>query len=220
MPMIRVPVDAAWVRRMAELADGPWTAEAVEAAFRRYGWTGAFLPGLAWNEQVDLFGSDGDASGWTMQLYDPPPSEDDGDPGPMRGMALVCASYWPPLAFEDVWATDTGYHESDDWDAMRAFAEQGAAWTIEADARHPDFAAEFDRIHGLVRDILGVPTRVSRRAADTVWAVWDRGEAALTLIMEPNAIDYDTYEWLALQIVPTRWVEEFVGKWESVPDTR
>lgn len=44
MAMIQVPVDAVWVRRMAELADGPWTEEALVAAFTRYGWIGAFGP--------------------------------------------------------------------------------------------------------------------------------------------------------------------------------
>lgn len=214
MPMIRVSVDAAWARRMADLADGPWTVETVEAAFRRYGWTGAFTPDLAWCERVDLFDAEGSTSGWTMELYDAPPAE--GDPGVqvMRGMALICAEYWPPLEMEDVWATDTGYHDSDDWDAMRAFAEAGAAWTIEADARRADFVAEFDRIHGLVREIFGAPTQVLRGANDATRAVWDRGAAALTLIREANAIDYETYDWLALEVLPREEVDRLVEECE------
>jgi hypothetical protein len=208
--MMRVPVDAVWVRRMVELADARWTEETVTAMFERYGWTGTFTPveyrhgsehpRLGWNDLCDLFpaGDQNIRSGWNMFLYDPPPSETrPEEPNPKSGMALFCASFWPGLGQEE---TDEPCSERDE---LLAFGKEGAAWIVEPEARRAAFIAEFDRIHALVRDLLGEPSRTMREERGVVRAFWDRGAMVLALIMEPNADSYEADDWLVLQVTPT-----------------
>lgn len=206
--MIRVPVDAAWVRRIAGLADGPWTEEAVTEAFARYGWTwpaegSENPPALPWRDLGDLVPADGEGgdSGWTMYFYEAPPSGE--DPGavadPDSGMALFCAGFWPPDGAEDTGESDG---PGGDRDEMLRIADRWAACVAEPDARRAAFLAEYDRIHALVRDVFGEPTRTVRGVGGAVHTIWDRGVTALILIMEPCAMNHDATDWIALRLAP------------------
>jgi hypothetical protein len=218
--MMRVPVDAAWVRRMAELADVRWTDESVTAMFERYGWTGAYVPAkylhgaegpcLIWNELIDLFSAPDQKirSGWSMFLYDPPPSEKspEKEPFPWPGAALFCASFWPGCGEEDPGPLDPA--SCKERDEVLAFGKEGAAWIVEPEARRAAFIAEFDRIHALVRDLLGEPSQTMREDDGVVRAIWDRGAMVLALVMEPNADNYQMDDWLVLHVAPKGFYAE------------
>ncbi len=201
--MIRVPVDAAWVRRVAGLADGPWTEEAVTEAFARNGWIQA--GDLPWCDLGDLAPVDGGSgsgsgSGWTMYFYEAPPSEKDPEPvvDPDSGMALFCAGFWPAGGEEDLGEPGP----CDDRDEMLRMADEWAACVADPGARRAAFVAEYDRLHALVRDVLGEPTRTIRGAGGVVHTIWDRGVTALILITEPCAMNYEANDWIALRLAP------------------
>ncbi|GAA4605811.1 hypothetical protein GCM10023195_20430 [Actinoallomurus liliacearum] len=204
MAMIRVPVDALWVRRMAELADAPWSEEALIAAFERFGWTGAVQrsepdgpPRLPWCDWADLLPEQGGRttySGWTMYFYEP----SDADSLLNAGIALVCGSFWPPCGEDDTGVPDpfaaAGRDEflnNDEW----------AVWVTDPTARRAEFVAEFDRIEALARDVCGEPTRTLRDERG-IASIWERGGAALSLMAEPNEWDYEAYDWITLRVIP------------------
>jgi hypothetical protein len=211
MAMIKVPVDETWVGRMAGLADGPWTEEAVMAAFTRYGWTSAFAqaspgerPYLPWCDLGDLVSADrGVDSGWMMYFDEAPPSEGDPDVDPQSGMAMFCAGFWPPLGGDD---TGEGHSDNpyDSRNELLAIADEWAVCAAEPEARRADFTAEFDRIHALVRDVFGEPTRTIRGEHGAVHAVWERAAVSLILVMEPCAMNYEADDWIALRLAPAQ----------------
>ncbi|MEU6645284.1 hypothetical protein ABZ863_22370 [Saccharomonospora sp. NPDC046836] len=220
MAMVRVPVDATWVRNMAELASGPWTEEAVTAAALRFGWTGVVRPAadgagdspagrveLPWLDHADLFAvqhsyGDGEgmsaiASGWNMYFHEWPPlaGESAADIDPASGVELFCAGFWPPRGAEDTGDAD----QSTDRNELLKAADEWAVCAANPSARRVEFAAEFERIHELIRETLGEPTRTVSEAT-AVRAIWDRDVMALVLVQEPCALDYEAYDWIALRV--------------------
>lgn len=202
MAMIRLPVDATWVRRMAELADGPWTEEAVASAFTRYGWVPRDdgMPAPWWGpERADIFGAgdDGRLSGWIMAFEEAPPSEQDAGGGvvlPESRMSLYCGFFWPPLGEDDLEA-GAGQDWEDGTDEYEAFI-------LEPEGRRADFVAEYDRIGALVRDVLGEPTRTLRGTDGKIRAIWDRAVMALVLSINENFWDYSVNDVITLSVAP------------------
>ena len=205
--MIKVPVDETWVRRMAGLADGPWTEEAVMAAFTEYGWTSsiyrtdsgeAFLP---WFDLGDLVTADPHVrSGWTMYFGEAPPSDEDTKPDPYSRLELWCAAFWPAFGEEDT--GERSDNPTDSCNELLAIADEWAACAAEPDAKRTAFVAEFDRIRALVREVFGPPTRTVVGENGAVHAVWKRTAASLVLVMEPCEMNYEANDWIALRVTP------------------
>jgi hypothetical protein len=131
-----------------------------------------------------------------MYFYEAPPSEGEPDApvDPDSGMALYCAGFWPAKGAEDPGNRSGGRDE------MLRIADAWAACVAEPDARRADFVAEFDRIHALVREVFGEPTRTVRGVNGVVHAIWDRGVTALILAMEQ--MSYAPNDWIALRVAP------------------
>lgn len=206
MAIIRVPVDGAWVRRMVEIADAPWSQENLVASFERFGWTGGVMrsgdgtPRLPWCGWADLLpGERGDKqySGWTMHFFEPgtPVGE---EYSPDAGIALFCGSLWP--------AHDPGQDEGEAFPAADGddFAESAGAfavWSVDMQAHRDDFIAEFTRIEALLRDRCGEPSAVLRNETEAA-TTWDRGTARLCLMISPNEVNYGIDDWISLRVIP------------------
>jgi hypothetical protein len=214
MAMIRVPIDADWVRRMAELAAVPWNEEAFAAAFERFGWSGPGHPGefgpngwetlpgapltFPWFDQVDLLeanlrageGQKAPYSGFEMYFSDRTASLDD----PLdAGMALFCGSFWPPQSLGDLDPEpDPGFFENvDEW----------VSWVALPEAPRTEFIAEYNRIKDLVQEVCGEPDKTLGDPGSMA-DFWGRGDSALGLIMESNPINYHSDDWITLRVVP------------------
>lgn len=208
MAIIRVPVDASWVRRMVEIADAPWSEENLIAAFERFGWTGGVMRSedgaawLPWHDWVDLLpGERGEKkfSGWTMHLMEPGPAGED-EETLTTGIALFCGSFWP------AYDPDEDEEEADEFftvdrDYFVDAAGSRAVWSVDAEARRDDFMAEFTRIEALVREVCGEPAATIRRDAGGA-TVWDRGATGLSLMISPNDLNYGGDDWISLRVIP------------------
>ncbi|RAY16499.1 hypothetical protein DPM19_06445 [Actinomadura craniellae] len=207
-----LPIDAGWVRRMAVLADGPWTREVVESALRAHGWAGP--DPVVWDpgEPHHLPGEAGEAgdeeegpTGWKLELGEPPPADPGEAPEPHSFVALPFALLWPPPGLlDDDWDDE---EEEDDLDE-----DYSAAWARRPEAGPEEFHAEFDRVGTLVRELLGPPTRTFGVPGDEVRReIWDRGPMALVLAMDDDVPTYSHYDRIALTVRPSSsagWTEE------------
>jgi hypothetical protein len=199
MAMVRVPVDEVWVSQIAELAQGPWTVEAVTSAFVRFGWTGALVSSeLPWLDCADPLPG---GLGWCMHFHEWPPSEGDpdGEVPPSSGVELFCAGFWPPHGAED-----EGDQAAGDREELLRAADEWSVCRSAPTARRAEFVAEFERIHALVRKALGEPSRTLQIGDGAVRVIWEYRVMALILVMEPCAASYGAHDWIALRVAPVR----------------
>ena len=214
MSMLRLPADEHWVGRLAELADGPWTTEAVAAAFLRFGWVeptqdhvegyGACLLPEGW-VQLWFGWADGEvAPGWNVFLAEYPPDEAElpQEPDEHSELRLGIAYFWPPQGEDDDRPLAERLAGPEEWQEFGA--TQDAEWIADPAARRADFHAEYERVGSLIRARCGEPTLVVESAEhDGRREIWSRGTMALVLVRGSDEMAYDAWDMISLLVTPS-----------------
>ncbi|MFE9422246.1 hypothetical protein ACFYNO_04685 [Kitasatospora sp. NPDC006697] len=216
MGMKTLRVDGEWVGRVIGLADGRWDQGELERAFLAHGWAEADESGdvvVGWGGGAcapHFFGSgsgfgcgsgsgsgsgegegegdgDGEALGWRFELGDRPV-----DGGPEGSFVqLPCALFWPPFGAEP----EDG--DEDDLDE-----DYSAAWARRPDAGRDEFRAEYERLGGLVRALLGEPVEVVEEELDCCQEVWERNGLQVVLQRSDDVNSYSYYDVINLRVGP------------------
>ncbi|MEU8822264.1 hypothetical protein [Streptomyces sp. NPDC048636] len=206
MAMMLLPLDDAWLDRILEFADLPWSRQAHDDVFVRNGWHVEGEDGEPVVGWVDMWPLAGDFDeGWHIALGEYPGCAEE------RAVpTVVCdhpecrtdCSVMLPVAYSAFGVTGHDGapippEEYWDLDSMG-----GGTWLPRAE--EDDWEAEYRRVEGLLRGRLGEPSAVeppeplgAERALS-----WERGGYLVTLFSGLEWYAYGKYDWIGVDVRP------------------
>lgn len=204
MAMQLLPFDDALVDRMIELADLPWSRQAFEDAFARNGWChgqDADAPGVGWEEPWWIGGEEM-VDDWWLMLGEAPGCRREPDP------AVVCdhPDCRTGCFVEHPFAYFTDPRDPEEWD--NEFGPFHSRPDVNPEATAGDFAAQYQRVSGLLRARLGEPLPEGAyqlpATGETLdrCLVWERGGSWVVLLVAEDQITYGAYERAGVQVCP------------------
>lgn len=204
MAMQLLPFDGSFVDRMIELADLPWSRQAFEDAFGRNGWRDGEdpeAPGVGWEEPWWISGEEL-FDDWWLLLGEAPGCRRQPDP------TVVCdhPDCRTDCFVEHPFAYFTDPSDPEEWD--NEFGPFHSRADVEREATAEDFAAQYRRVSGMLRERLGDPLPegacqpLGAEAGWDRWLVWERGDAWVVLLVAEDEITYGAYDRAGIQVRP------------------